>query len=223
MRLWHLLVVLLVIFTNSCTYTGHIKGDYFNGACQPIDKIPMKVGILLDGSLAGGGLHAKSTSRNVNIYFGEYVRSSINTSLKCNFLESREVVDPRLFPEADVIATYAYAIANGHISQSLSLVDPKSRSVVGKYESKSPILYQQPEGVFVADYIGLMTLGLLTPMSSPLGTQFVGSAYEADTKRAIDGNILNIHSDIRKDLQLYNYSTINNTPKPNKSKDDVSF
>jgi S1-C subfamily serine protease len=174
------------------------------------EKIPASVTFIASDQLREFAFMSRQDERDVNIKVGEAIISAYVRQLS-EIFESVEVAEsPRRARSTDLVAHLSAEWTSAGYStyfftSQLSLYDGETKIRISKYEDQRHIKYSAPAAVWGLAALTVASVFILSPITTPLTTQAIGSETETLLKDVVDGSAKAIRYAIENDYEVERY------------------
>lgn len=166
-----------------CTYTGHVRDDFYKPTERPRAKIKLTVGIAQTQKNKDFAFKCGGGGHSVDIGTSPAIAKAISLEL-AGIFENVKVLEGASCPECDIVVFHEYAWKNKYrdsfagnygFDTSLTLsLKGKGDFVIATISASDEMMYSTPPGAIFMSILTGGSLFLLSPITIPATTGFIG-------------------------------------------------
>ncbi len=204
---------LLVLFSSACTYHGNLGEKALVEDKAVGNKIPINIAIIENSSLKSRPFVSSSSGHGVEINYSDCLLRTLYIALNNKFRYAKVLPSAQKNDEFNIFITYEIKFreisrdswSGRHVYLcllNLNFIRPDTKFVIASIDNQEQIVFTPPGAVTAAAFLDGLSLFLLTPLTTPIKTQAIGSRAEELIEFAIKESVISIMNKIDLNPQL---------------------
>lgn len=201
----------LVLTLTGCSYTAVVKVENFSPNPQQIQKLPLKVAVVVDKHTQPQAISIVNIPLGYSVDLLPAVAPGLSEALKREFEGIFEdvtlVENPSQAKNKDVVVVSSLRFKEAGILMAegrldVSFRDVSSNTIISRFERSESISLKQPSEVVTYQMLTGLTLFLAAPILQPLSAKTHGKKIEEDLQKAVAEMVRAIGNDVALDRGL---------------------